>query len=262
MITVCLYGDLRRYGRRFSFHAATPAEALHALITQIKGLRQHIREGMYQVRWKGEDFGEDDIRAVFKQPDSGVLHIVPRAAGAGRVAQMVVGAVLLVIAYFVPVTAPYLAPAGIGLIMGGVAQMLTKQPKMDSAEGVKDSKNTSFTNLANTAAQGNPVPLAYGLCYCGSRVVSQGVESRRINTEGKATSENSGSTVAKMVAGKRRAAAGTDESTDPLAVDLTLGIAKTFVQGIPATAPNGQKYNTDFSDDSVRAQNYTADYMV
>lgn len=38
MITVCFYGDLRKYGRRFVLHAATPAEALHALFMQLNGL--------------------------------------------------------------------------------------------------------------------------------------------------------------------------------------------------------------------------------
>ena len=97
MITICLYGDLRRFGRRYVFHAATPSEALHALFTQINGLRQHIRDGLYQVRWNGSDCGEEKIKAVFNQPSSGVLHIVPRTAGGGKVAQIVVGVVLLVI---------------------------------------------------------------------------------------------------------------------------------------------------------------------
>lgn len=260
MITVCFYGNLRQFGRRFSLHAATPAEALHALFTQIKGLRQHIRDGFYQVRWQGQDYNEADLQTAFKQSGTGVLHIVPRNTGAGRVAQVVVGAVLLVIAYFVPATAPYLVPAGVGLIMGGVAQMLTKSPKMDGGNSIEQSKNTSFSNLANTAAQGRPVPLAYGLCYCGSRVVSQGVESRRVSA-GNTTSENSGGTVHKMVADSRRKQ-GHTENNDPMAVDLTLSIEKAFVQGVAATAPNGKKYDTDFSDDSVRAQNYTASYTV
>ena len=31
MITVCFYGGLRKYGRRFDLHAATPAEAMRLL---------------------------------------------------------------------------------------------------------------------------------------------------------------------------------------------------------------------------------------
>lgn len=225
-------------------------------------MREHIRNGVYQVRFKRQDHSEDSIRDTFKRPDSGVLHIVPRVAGAGRnggIIQTVVGVALLVISYVFPVTAPYLAPAGIGLVFGGVAQMLTKQPEFDMSNSVESSRNTSFSNLSNTAAQGRPVPLAYGICYCGSRVISQGVESRRIQTGADSKSISTGNSVVKMVA----EAAGVDANgNDPLAVDFTLGMEKTYTRGVAATAPNGQKYETDFNDDSVRARNYQASYTV
>ncbi|KLT73243.1 phage tail assembly protein [Neisseria arctica] len=262
MITVCLYGDLRQYGRRFNLHAESPAEALHALFTQIDGLREYIRNGVYQVRFKRQDHSEDSIRDTFKQPDSGVLHIVPRVAGAGRngALQTIIGVVLIVVGYFTwAYGGQVLVSAGVGMVLGGVAQMLTKQPDFDSSSGAESSRNTSFSNLSNTAAQGRPVPLAYGICYCGSRVISQGVESRRIQTGADSKSISTGNSVVKMVA----EAAGVDATgNDPLAVDLTLGMEKTYTRGVAATAPNGQKYETDFNDDSVRARNYQASYTV
>ena len=124
--------------------------------------------------------------------------------------------------------------AGVGLALGGVAQMLSKQPNLNAnVQGQKASKNTAFSNLDNTIAQGQPVPLAYGLVYCGSRVISQGVESRRIGN-----------------------------NDDPIlhnpTANIALSINKKFVAGIPAVAPNGQPYATDFANDSVRARNYVA----
>lgn len=241
MITVCLYGGLRKYGRRFDLHAETPAEALHALFVQIQGLRQAVRDGLFQVRFKGKDQTEESIESDFRRPDSGILHIVPRVAGAGKVGQAVAGVVLIVVGAVISAGSygslspygGYMIQAGIGLLIGGVAQMLTKQPKLDTERhGVQQSRNTSFSNLDNTAAQGRPVPLAYGLVYAGSRVVSQGVESRRLETSGDAV------------------------LTDPTARDVTLDIEKKFVTGKAASAPNGQRYNTDFANDSVRARNY------
>lgn len=262
MIKVCLYGDLRQYGRRFDLRAETPAEALHALFTQIKGLRQHIQNGVYQVRWRGEDQSAETIDGVFRRPESGVLHIVPRVAGAGKrggIIQTVVGVVIAVVgAYFGQAWAVQL---GVGLALGGVAQMLTKQPKLETGKGVDASKNTAFSNLSNTAAQGNPVPLAYGICYCGSRVVSQGIESRRIAT-GSAAQANSNSIYRMVRKSAVDAGVVAETQTDPEALDLTLGMVKTFAAGTAATAPNGQKYNTDFENDSVRARNYTAAYTV
>ena len=262
MITVCLYGGLREYGRRFDLHAASPAEALHALFTQIKGLREHIRNGVYQVRFNRVDHTDDTIGEAFRRPASGVLHIVPRVAGASAGVRVVVGAVMAVVGYAFGWTGigAIVGQIGVALMIGGVAEMLTKQPKLDNNLGSTESgKNTSFSNLSNTAAQGQPVPLAYGICYAGSRVVSQGIESRRNNTGSGNTAAETGSSVVKQVA----AAAGIQaDGSDPLAVDLTLGMQKTYIAGTAATAPNGKIYQTDFADDSVRARNYTAAFKV
>lgn len=242
MITVCFYGDLRKYGRRFVLHAATPTEALHALFMQLNGLRQAMRDGFYQVRWQGQDQAEDGLVDRFKQAGSGVLHIVPRVMGAGKAGQAIAGAMLVVAGVLVSgLSYGWAAPlgqammsAGVGLMLGGVAQMLTKTPRLDTDQnkGIEASRNSSFSNLDNTAAQGQCMPVAYGLCYCGSRIVSQGIETRRL------------------------ASAGSPVMADPQAVNVLLGMDKTFITGQAAIAPNGQPYQTDFSDDSVRARNY------
>ena len=241
MITVCFYGDLRKYGRRFVLHAATPAEALHALFMQLNGLRQAMRDGFYQVRWQGQDQAEDGLVDRFKQAGSGVLHIVPRVTGAGKAGQAIAGAILVVAGVLVSgLSYGWAAPlgqamisAGVGMVLGGVAQMLTKTPRLETdKQGVEASRNSSFSNLDNTSAQGQCMPVAYGLCYCGSRVVSQGVETRRL------------------------ASAASPVMADPQAVNVLLAMDKTFIAGRAAIAPNGQAYQTDFADDSVRARNY------
>ena len=240
MITVMLYGGLREYGRRFDLHFNTPAEALRALLMQLPGLKNHLREGFYQVRFNGQDQSEESLPETFRQPENGVLHIVPRTQGAGRYGQIIAGIVIIAFTWWNPfgwaaggamISAGY--AMGASMILGGVAQLLTKPPSMDlERQGQKSSRNTAFSNLDNTAAQGQPVPLAYGLVYCGSRVVSQGVESRRVETNNDPV------------------------LTNPEAVDVTLDVVKTYTAGQAAIAPNGQPYKTNFADDSVRARNY------
>lgn len=264
MITVMFYGGLREYGRRFDLHVHTPAEAIRALLTQIKGLQQYIRDGVYQVRFNRQDYSEDTIHESFRQPASGILHIVPRVAGAGKnggIIQTIVGVVMIVVGALTSwAGGGALVAVGISMVMGGVAQMLTKQPKLDSGGGgVESSKNTAFSNLTNTDAQGQPVPLAYGLSYNGSRRVSQGIESRRIKTGG--TAAETANSVMRMVAQAAGAKPGAGDA-DPLAVDLSIDMQKIYTDGVAATAPNGEKYNTDFGNDSVRARNYVAAYMV
>lgn len=242
MITVCLHGGLSEYGRRFNLHVASPAEAVRALLTQLPNLREILQNGFYQVRFNRHDFSEAELETEFQQGGHGVLHIVPRIQGAGRVGQIVAGVALLIFAWWNPfgwtvggALLTGISSLGMGLVLGGVAQLLTKTPKLDTEQrGQKAGRNTAFSNLDNTSAQGQPVPLCYGRAYCGSRVVSQGVVSRRVNTNGDPVLQN------------------------PEATDVTLKLEKTFITGRAAKAPNGQYYNTDFNDDSVRARNYTA----
>ena len=238
MITVNFYGDLSQFGRRFSLHVATPAEAMRALLLQIQGLREHLAKGMYQVRFKRQDMSEASLQDDMSQVGDGVLHIVPRVTGAGKWGQVIAGAVLIVAGYF-GLAGPiggFMVKMGFAMVMGGVAQLLTKTPKMDNLQGngEKASRNSSFSNVDNTVAQGSPVPLIYGTCYVGSRVISQGLESRRVDTKNDPVME------------------------DPEAVDVTLDIQKEFIQGQAAMAPSGVYYNTDFTDDSVVARNYNA----
>lgn len=234
MIEICLHGSLKRdFGSRFCLHATSPADALNGLFSQISGLREKIRAGTFLVRLNGKIQNENNIVENFRQPEkTATIHIIPRTAGAGRVGQVIAGVVIAVVgAYFGQAWAVQL---GVGLALGGVAQMLSKPPRLDgNSQGQKASRNTAFSNLDNTAAQGQPVPLAYGLVYAGSRVISQGVESRRTSQDDPILN-------------------------NPTAQNVTLNIRKTFVSGVAATASNGQPYDTDFAHDSVRARNYVA----
>ncbi len=233
MIEICLHGSLKRdFGSRFCLHAASPSDALNGLFSQIPKLREKIRAGTFLVRLNGKVQIEETFIQNFRQPEQdAVIHIVPRTAGAGRVGQVIAGVVIAVVgAYFGQAWAVQL---GIGIALGGVAQMLAKQPNLNAnVQGQKSSRNTAFSNLDNTIAQGQPMPLAYGLVYCGSRVISQGIESHRTSND------------------------------DPILHDpkanVALSINKKFVAGVAAVAPNGQPYQTDFANDSVRAQNYIA----
>ncbi|ECN8542798.1 tail assembly protein, partial [Salmonella enterica subsp. enterica serovar Newport] len=61
MARVCLYGDLQRFGKRFSLSIKTAAEGVYALAMQIPGFREKMTEGWYQVRIAGEDVSEDTL---------------------------------------------------------------------------------------------------------------------------------------------------------------------------------------------------------
>ena len=72
---------------------------------------------------------------------------------------------------------------GASMLLGGVAQMLTKMPSMSTGKDAEKKQSTSFSNLSNMAAQGRPMPLAYGRIRVGSLIISQGVETMDIERQ-------------------------------------------------------------------------------
>ncbi|EEP9439260.1 tail assembly protein [Salmonella enterica subsp. enterica serovar Reading] len=191
MARICLYGDLERFGRRTDLSIKTAAEGVYALAMQIPGFRQRMNEGWYQIRIAGEDVSEQTLSARLHEPlpPGAVIHIVPRMEGAksGGVFQVVLGAVAIVAAFWTGgasmaawgALSTGLFTAGASMMLGGVAQMLTPQPKAPSMHSADNGKqNTYFSSLENMVAQGNPVPVPYGEIMTGSRRISQELSTR------------------------------------------------------------------------------------
>lgn len=157
----------------------------------MPGLRQKLNDGWYQVRIAGEDVSEDTLSTRLHEPlpPGAVIHIVPRMEGAksGGIFQVVLGAVAIAAAFWTGgasmaawgALSTGLFTAGASMMLGGVAQMLTPQPKAPSMHSADNGKqNTYFSSLDNMVAQGNPLPVAYGEVMTGSRRISQELSTR------------------------------------------------------------------------------------
>ncbi|WP_347254393.1 tail assembly protein [Leminorella grimontii] len=164
-------------------NAPTASEALRGLILQIPGLQRHIASDFYRVRIAGRDIDEGGLHAGMLSPlrDDDVIHIIPRAVGAKNsmgIIQFVAGAAMVIVGIF---SSAYggagMIAAGAGMMLGGIATMLTKMPKTKTANDGEGNNNTAFSNLDNTVAQGQPVPLCYGRMMIGSKVLSQGLST-------------------------------------------------------------------------------------
>lgn len=183
MAIIRFYGNLKQYGDKFTMSVETAAEALNGLYCQVKGLKKQIMDGYFRVRINGVDMNEDNLQFGLHSriPQDAIIHIVPKVAGAkGGIFSFIAGAAMVVAGVIAGVetgTGFALVAAGVGLMLGGVAQMLTKLPKTDNLSSVESNKNTYFSNLDNTIAQGAPVPLCYGQIKIGSKVLSQGIET-------------------------------------------------------------------------------------
>lgn len=179
LTTILLFGQLRQFGRSFRLSVRTTAEAIKALCVQVPGFERFLSNaksrGIEFAVFRGKrNIGEGELSFG----GEGDIRIAPVITGSKRagILQTIVGVVLLAISYVFPVTAPYLAPAGIGLVAGGVIQMLSPQ-----AGGLKTSaapENTpgyAFGSAKNTTASGNPVSLCAGRRRWGGAIISAAI---------------------------------------------------------------------------------------
>ena len=185
--TIKLYGHLgKRFGKLHRLDVASPLDAIRALSVLQPGFRQALVQhpGGYRVYM---DAWPVEQREALQLTGQREVRIVPVISGAGNgIGQIFMGVALVVAGIYAPELLPELgASAGIAstvgsmaisfgatLILGGLAQMLAKNPS-------KPNNNTSylFNGPVNTTEQGNPVPVLYGRLIIGSQVISASIRA-------------------------------------------------------------------------------------
>lgn len=211
MKVVKVYGALRELlgASRFEFVADTPAQAMRALLVNFPQLEQWLidseKNGVaYRVSLGKQKIYSEDVSGMFTPwSEQDVFAITPVLTGAGNggVGTFILGAVLVGVAIFNPFVGFSLAKGGfavmgsaavaaggaglvaaagtlgIGLMLAGVAQMLSPVPKPPGpSEAPTQLESNSFSGVANTSRQGVPVPIAYGRVFVGSAIISAGLD--------------------------------------------------------------------------------------
>ena len=183
--TIKLYGVLgKKFGKEFHLAVESTREAVKALSVQVPSFEQFMltahEQGLaFAVFQDDENISEDQIDF---ETGAKVIKIVPKVIGAGGngVLQTILGAVMVVVGVvlmYVPggqAFAPSLIGAGIGMMIGGIAQMLA--PKIDTEDQNQDGNraNKGFGGAVTTIAQGNPVPILYGQREVGGFIINAG----------------------------------------------------------------------------------------
>ena len=189
MVNVRFYGSLKQFGSEFRLDCQTTAEIVQALTSQIPKLRQFIQQGLFTVR-VGRDYFDNrylEQGLSHKLKDDATVHFTPVLKGSkrgglfGAIAgvAIIAGAIVLgPLAGIISTNAAWIVGSvGASLLLGGVAQMLTKMPEMKMGTEKEKKQSTAFSNLSNMTAQGKAMPLAYGRMRVGSLIISQGVET-------------------------------------------------------------------------------------
>lgn len=185
LTTVYLDGPLgKRFGKKWELDCETPGEALRLIEVNMPGMRDFIRDNLakydnYKVvctyeNGRTEALDNDTLKTA-RRPST--IRFVPVLKGRNAGARIVAGVALLVVAYFLPPAyvgaAAMLGGIGASLVIGGVVQLLTPQPKTPDQDERKDKTSHYYDGPTNTTMQGVPVQLIYGQrVLVGSHVIS------------------------------------------------------------------------------------------
>ncbi|HBC9089958.1 tail assembly protein [Citrobacter koseri] len=194
LTTIRLYGALgARFGRVHKLAVQTSAEAVKALCVNFDGLEDYLmnakKNGMTFAVFRGKrNIGLDDYKNLGGTNDIRIAPIMEGAKKAG-IFQTILGAVMVVVGVIVtglsygwasPVGGAMIS-AGIGMMAGGIYQMLSPQPKgLQGREDADNSPSYAFGGAVNSLAMGNPVPVLYGEREIGGAIISAGIVAEDI----------------------------------------------------------------------------------
>ncbi|MBY5091324.1 tail assembly protein [Citrobacter portucalensis] len=194
LTTIRLYGALgARFGRVHKLAVQTSAEAVKALCINLDGLESYLmnakKNGMTFAVFRGKrNIGVQDFQELAGNSDIRIAPVMEGAKKAG-IFQTILGAVMVVAGIVVtglsygwasPVGGAMIS-AGIGMMAGGIYQMLSPQPKGLQGRDDPDNKPSyAFGSSVNTLAMGNPVAALYGEREIGGAIISAGIVAEDI----------------------------------------------------------------------------------
>jgi len=188
-----LHGALgEKYGKVHTLDASTVALVVAGITSRDPQFKQTINNGSFAVvigdlddENNQENLTEETMQMSFGDNDTDI-HIIPEVEGNKGFFQFVLGAVMVVGGMYMNVVAPgsgtWLIQAGIGVGLGGLAQMLSPNPTMSGErESAEETPSFMFNGPTNRSEQGGAVPLVYGQCMAGSTVISTGIDAEEVS---------------------------------------------------------------------------------
>ena len=198
MKKIKVYGELKKYLNQstFYFDVCTASQAIKALCANFAGLEKWLIDNdqngiSYKVKIGEDEIGEDNITdLVLPLSSKQVFSITPVITGSGRgFGRILTGALIIGAGFLVPASwaigtfggTPILVGSTLkkfGLIMSltGVVEMLSPQPEFPNMEQANQLQNFSFSGINNVNQVGTPIPIVMGRAFCGSAIISSGLD--------------------------------------------------------------------------------------
>lgn len=185
MKTIILHGILaKKFGKTFKLSVNSTKEAMRALCVQLTGFETFMmnahKQGLrFAVFHDKHNVGENELDMSHTAK---IIRVVPVVEGSKKAGlfETIIGAVMVVAGIVVTgmtfggagAVGAGLIGAGIGMMVGGISQML--MPKVDAQDNNQDGNraNKGFGGAVTTIAQGNPVPILYGEREIGGFIMS------------------------------------------------------------------------------------------
>ena len=201
---------------RFELNVSTPAQAFKALLINFPELEKFIldseKDGVaYRMMVGRQHIGEDNLGDLALPLGSReVFSIAPVIVGAGgSFGRIALGVGLIGASFLLPGAGLFgttglitgattgtfsglaavsglagtlttvgtaLSAIGAGLVLGGVAEMISPTPTPNALKEQEQLESFTFSGIVNVSRQGIPVPVVLGRAYAGSVVVSSGLD--------------------------------------------------------------------------------------
>lgn len=168
-------------------YAATAWDAVEAVVNQLKGFLPDASTGRKVVQL----LGFDTLEALKSTTSEEDLYLAPSLVFGknGGMVQTLIGIALIAVA-FIPglnvavwgVTYAFLVGSvGVGLVVGGLMQMLTPQPQL-GGRGEEEARSKYLGGIQNTVAIGTTIPLLYGRRRIGGHILSMNIDAKATST--------------------------------------------------------------------------------
>ena len=192
MIKLKIYGRLRKFigQSTFEIKAKSAKEAFSFLINNFAGVKEHIKDQEYCVM-AGDLRLTEELLDMQTESDIKIVPVVH-----GEIFGIILGIGALFGSTLIPSTilgstllATFASTAltiiGTNLVVGGITEMLTPDPKPTNANRQEDPQDPSyvFSGLLNNSKQGVPINIVYGETLVGSTVVSSSVDTFQVVNE-------------------------------------------------------------------------------
>ena len=191
-VKVVLHGYLRDlYDEPVYIDGDSVAEVINGFCKQTKCLDVPLGVNKHQIRAHGFDT-EESLYAPLDQ-NLEELHLMPDMCGgkSGGFVKIVIGTVLIAAAFVIGGPAASVAMAklsaglmgaGIGLVLGGVMELLSPAPEMDTAPSTQDVEASRYLGASgNTVKIGTRIPLLYGRHEAYGHYLSFNVDAKDIS---------------------------------------------------------------------------------